>query len=341
MEMQNTESIMEALLFRYCSGEATVEECRCVEEWIRLSDENYRTAKQIATLCLVTDMIRMRPDVDVEQALAAVRKRMSKEKTSVKYLFTWLQRIAAILFIPLLILFGVQNLKPHLKEVAQMIEVKTNPGMITKVQLPDGSVVYLNSESQLVYPSFFEGEKRVVSLKGEAFFEVEKDSKHQFVILTPHDTRIEVLGTSFNVEAFERDSFVATTLVEGSLRFSYKKEHHPATVLMNPGQKLTYDVVFSQLQWKKTDGTSETGWKDGNIVFRATPLPEALRMLEKRFNVEFVLTSDRLRTEAFTGSFTQQRLERILEIFRISSGIRWRYLDVQNVMSEKTRIEIY
>ena len=68
---------------------------------------------------------------------------------------------------------------------------------------------------------------------------------------------------------------------------------------------------------------------------------EALRMLEKRFNVAFVLSNDRLRNEAFTGSFSHQRLERILEIFKISSNIRWRYLDTQDAQHEKTKIEIY
>ena len=70
--------------------------------------------------------------------------------------------------------------------------------------------------------------------------------------------------------------------------------------------------------------------KTERFVFLATPLPEALRMLEKRFNVNFVLSNDRLRSEAFNGTFTNQRLERILEIFKISSNIKWRYLDTQN-----------
>ena len=88
-------------------------------------------------------------------------------------------------------------------------------------------------------------------------------------------------------------------------------------------------------------GESEIAWKDGKIVFHATPLPEALRMLEKRFNVTFVLSNDRLRGEAFTGSFSHQRLERILEIFKISSNIKWRYLDTHNIENEKAKVEIY
>lgn len=341
METPNTDRI-EYLLPRYCSGEATVEECRQVEGWIKQSDENYRIAKQIHSLYLATDTMQVLSKVDTEKALSSVCQKMSKDNARPKVTaVTWLQHVAAILFIPLLIVFGIQNLKTRPVEIAQIIEVKTNPGMTTTVNLPDGSVVHLNSESKLSYPSFFDKDKRRVTLEGEAFFEVRKDSEHGFVISTPHETKIEVLGTSFNVEAFEKDDFVSTTLIEGKVRFNYMKNRQSTAVLMKPGQKLTYDSSSSRIQLIETNGESEIAWKDGKVVFHATPLPEALRMLEKRFNVTFVLSNDRLRSEAFTGSFSHQRLERILEIFKISSNIKWRYLDTQDTINEKTRIEIY
>lgn len=340
METPDTDKI-EDLLPRYCAGEATVEECRRVEQWIRQSDENYRIAKQIHMLYLATDTMKVLSAVDTEKAFSRVCRKMRQAPIRSGQFLIWLQRIAAILFLPLLIVFGVQNLKKRPDAIAQMIEVKTNPGMTTTVRLPDGSTVHLNSESKLSYPSFFEKDKRRVALQGEAFFEIRKDPKHGFEVSTPHDTKIEVLGTSFNVEAFEEEAFVATTLIEGKVRFDYMKERQSTAVLMKPGQKLTYDSSSSQIELTETSGESETAWKDGKIVFQATPLPDALRMLEKRFNVTFVLSNDRLREEAFTGSFSHQRLERILEIFKISSNIKWRYLDTQDAVNEKTRIEIY
>lgn len=329
---------IEELLPRYCSGEATIEECRMVEEWIRQSEDNYRIVKQMYALDQATGTVRMESKVNTEKALASVCDRMSKR--SKVNIFTLLQRVAAILFIPLLIIWGIEHFTPR-REIARMIEIKTNPGMTTTVDLPDGSKVYLNSESSLIYPAFFSEDKRNVQLKGEAFFEVQKDPNHSFVVSGPHHTQIEVLGTSFNVEAFERDSFISTTLVEGKVRFAYQKNHQPATVIMTPGQKLMYNTSSSQVNLIQTSGETETAWKDGKIVFQATPLPEALRMLEKRFNVTFVLSNNRLRGEAFNGSFTNQRLERILEIFKISSNIKWRYLDTQDTTNERARIEIY
>ena len=162
METSNTD-IIENLLPRYCSGEETVEESRQVEEWIKQSDENYRIAKQIHTLYLATDTMQVLSKVDTEKALSSVCQKMSKDTARPKVtVTTWLQRVAAILFIPLLIAFGIQNLKPRPAEIAQTIEVKTNPGMTTTVNLPDGTVVHLNSESKLSYPSFFRSEERRV-----------------------------------------------------------------------------------------------------------------------------------------------------------------------------------
>lgn len=338
METFNIDQI-EELLPRYCSGEATVEECRMVEEWIGQSEDNYRIVKQIYAIDQVMGTAQMESKVDTEKALASVSRRMTKERPLVSW-FTWVQRVAAILFIPLLITWGIEHFTPR-RDIAHMIEIKTNPGMTTTVDLPDGSKVYLNSESSLTYPSFFSEDKRCVQLKGEAFFEVQKDPEHRFIVSAPNHTQIEVLGTSFNVEAFERDSFISTTLVEGKVRFAYQKNQQSTTVVMKPGQKLMYNTTSSQVKLIQTSGETETAWKDGKIVFLATPLPEALRMLEKRFNVDFVLSNNRLRTEAFNGSFTNQRLERILEIFKISSNIKWRYLDIQDTTNERTRIEIY
>ena len=161
METQNTDMI-EYLLPRYCSGEATVKECRQVEEWIRLSDENYRIAKQIHTLYLATDTMQVLLKVDTEKALSSVCQKMSKDSVRPQVsMLTLLQRVAAILFIPLLIAFGIQTLRPR-------------PGMTTTIQLPDGSIVHLNSESKLTYPSFLIRTREGLHCKERPFLKCRK-----------------------------------------------------------------------------------------------------------------------------------------------------------------------
>ena len=130
-------------------------------------------------------------------------------------------------------------------------------------------------------------------------------------------------------------------LVEGKIGFIYSSDNGSKKVLMDPGQKLVYDTRDSKVQLYATSGESEIAWKEGKIIFRNTPLEEGLRMLEKRYNVEFIIKNDRLKGDSFTGTFTYQRLERISEYFQLSSQIRWRYLDSPDIKDEKSKIEIY
>lgn len=253
----------------------------------------------------------------------------------------WAQRAAAVLFIPLLVTLMVQHWGGSEQELAQMMEVKTNPGMMTSLTLPDGTLVFLNSESTLSYPSRFDSDTRNVTLQGEAYFEVAKNPEKKFIVSTSHQSQIEVLGTHFNVEAYEKEDRIAATLVEGKIGFIYSSDNGSKKVLMDPGQKLVYDIRDSKVQLYATSGESEIAWKEGKIIFRNTPLEEGLRMLEKRYNVEFIIKNDRLKGDSFTGTFTNQRLERILEYFQLSSQIRWRYLDSPDIKDEKSKIEIY
>lgn len=332
---------IEELLPRYCEGVATEEERLQVEMWMSESDENRRMAKQIHALYLATDTVNVMKKVDTEKALLKVKSRMSGNRHKGTMWWQWAQRAAAILFIPLLVTLMLQYWGGNEQELARIVEVKTNPGMMTSLTLPDGTLVYLNSESTLSYPSRFDNDTRNVTLQGEAYFEVAKNPEKKFIVSTSHQSQIEVLGTHFNVEAYEKEDRISATLVEGKIGFIYKSNDVSKKVLMDPGQKLVYDSKDNKVQLYVTSGESEIAWKEGKIIFRNTPLEEGLRMLEKRYNVEFIIKNDRLKGDSFTGTFTNQRLERILEYFQLSSQIRWRHLDSSNIKDEKSKIEIY
>lgn len=334
MDEYRTYPLIEELLSRYCQGDVTDEEREKVEKWIGESDEHYNMARQLFLLYLASDTLDMTRRVDSEKAFRRVKLRMRSKRLRI----LWLQgqRIAAILFIPLLIAYLVELFAPGANSL-RMLEVRTNPGMTTRLVLSDGTKVCLNSESSLVYPERFEGTSRQVRLQGEAFFEVTRNLDQRFVVQTPHDAQIEVLGTSFNVETFAHDSFISTTLITGKVNFATDTRNFS----LHPGEKLVYNVKNCQADIYQTTGEPETSWRNGKIVFRNTPFDEALRMLEKRYHVEFVITNTQYKKDAFTGSFTSQRLERILEVFRMSSGINWRYLSSEDKMDEKSKIEIY
>lgn len=338
MNNMNNDRI-EEMLPRYCEGQVTDEERLQIEAWINAAEENSRVAKQIHALYLATDTLHILKKVDTEKALLKVRSQMTGNKKTMWW--QWAERAAAILFIPLLVTLLLQYGGGDSQEMAQIMEVKTNPGMTTSLKLPDGTIVFLNSESTLTYPSHFDGDTRKVTLRGEGYFEVAKNPEKRFIVSTSHQSQIEVLGTHFNVEAYEKDNWVSTTLVEGKIGFILEQDKSSKKILMNPGQKLIFNSKDGKTQLFTTSGESETSWKDGKIIFKNTLLEEGLRMLEKRYNVEFVIQNNRLKDDSFTGTFTNQRLERILEYFQLSSQVRWRYLDSPNINDKKSRIEIY
>ena len=154
-------SDIEALLPRYFSGEATDEERMRVVQWVRESDEHARIARQIQQLCLAADALDVLERVDTERALKQVNARIDRARF--RRLVRWTERVAAVLFLPLLALslFLINN-----PEEPRMLEVRTNPGMTTRLTLPDGTQVCLNSESALIYPEKFEGKTRAVKLAG-------------------------------------------------------------------------------------------------------------------------------------------------------------------------------
>lgn len=113
--------------------------------------------------------------------------------------------------------------------------------MTTSVMLPDSTVVHLNAESSLRYPTFFAGEARRVELTGEAYFNVSRHPEKRFIVSTPCRSSIEVYGTRFNVEAYEEQDRISTTLVEGSVGFCYQDhEGNARKITLTPHHKLVY-----------------------------------------------------------------------------------------------------
>lgn len=336
---QHKHTHIKEMLLRYYNENLNSEEEKEVKEWINASEENKKTAQRIFTLSLAIDTRRMRGIVNTEKSLRQIKGRMIVQKQEFNW-WEWTKRIAVILFIPLVSLLILQHYQKSPEQLAHMIEIRTNPGMVTKLTLPDGTFVSLNSESTLKYPSHFTEETREVQLSGEAYFEVTKDPTHRFVVSTSHQSQIEVLGTHFNVEAYDKDNFVATTLTEGKINFTYQKsgKRH---ILLESGHKLIYNNTTKKVSMYQTTGISEVSWKDGKIVFKDTPLNEALRILEKSFNVKFIIKNQQFNKDSFTGTFKAQRLEKILEYFKVSSKIRWRYVNNLNKDNEKQQIEIF
>lgn len=334
---------IEELLFRYNKGETSAEENAVIENWMEESEENRKLAKDIQRISFAADMSQVASRIDQEAELAKIHSKMGVRKNN-RYLMIsrWMQKAAAILFIPILAGWALQiYLDREPQTTPQMIEVKTSPGMTASVTLPDSSVVILNSSSVLTYSSLFTGKAREVNLSGEAFFSVKKDEKKRFIVNTSQGASVTVYGTEFNVDAYRGSKEVLTTLVKGKVGLTFNSGGKLRELIMSPGEKVVYNVEQETIKLSRANIDVETSWKDGRLYFRDTPFEQVLNSLSKRYGVEFVFQKESLKKYSFTGVFVNQRLERILEHFRLASGVRFRYLEDKNIHREKQVIEVY
>lgn len=340
--MDTQKHINEHTLLSYYSGTLSADQKQEVEAWLQDSEENRKIARDVQYIYMATDTLNTINEVDSVKALAEVKNRLQKPQ-KVNFL-VWFQRIAAILLLPLLvstIYFATEE------DPIEYVEVKTNPGMVATLNLPDGSKVWLNSGSYLKHPQKFTGDTRTVELNGEAYFSVQQDQSKKFIVNTPFDLKAEVLGTEFNIEAYKKNNQVTTSLVSGSVKLSFlNKENNEESFLMKPDDEVTYNIKTRRINTNASYLPTQTAWKDGLVIFRNTSFEEALKILSKRFNTDFIVKNDLLYENSFTGTFSGQHLTLILEHFRLSSDIQYKFIDPEidpnkDKISEKTIVELY
>ena len=186
-----------------------------------------------------------------------------------------------------------------------------------QVQLADGTKVWLNSESKLKYPvAFIEGQTRQVELVyGEAYFEVSPSSHHQgstFIVTTPSQD-VEVLGTAFNIKAYQNDSHIYTTLVEGKVAINRKG----TTQHLFPNQQSILNRNTEELTINHIDVYNETSWKNGLFSFSGKTLNEIMTVLSRWYDIEFEFSKESLENVKFNGVLLKkQSLEEILTIIQ-------------------------
>ncbi len=187
--------------------------------------------------------------------------------------------------------------------------------------LSDGSKVYLNSESQLTFPSHFEGDTRNVELLGEAYFEVERDEK-PFVIQTPNLT-VDVLGTSFNINTYKTNSYINTTLVNGSIQIHLPKNQE--TFLLKPGQNFKLDKITNEISIREVNTDIYTAWVKGEFVFRDQPLIEIFAQLKRWYDFEIIYESPDIEKMRFTGSAEKAMpLNNLLDMIQVVTDIKYK-----------------
>ncbi|WP_068472918.1 FecR family protein [Saccharicrinis aurantiacus] len=179
------------------------------------------------------------------------------------------------------------------------------------LELSDGTKVWLNSETKLKYPVAFVNDQRVVELTGEAYFEVAKDKEHPFIVLSGNQ-KVKVLGTQFNVNNYDGNPSIKTTLVEGAVEVVTNSGE---SIKLNPGYQSVYDINTSEIASSKVNVSECIAWKNGIFQFSDETLVQMLGTLERWYDVSFNYKNDVLKNIRFTGKMKRyESLEEVLAI---------------------------
>ncbi len=192
-----------------------------------------------------------------------------------------------------------------------------------KIMLSDGSTIWLNSESKLRYPQKFKGDERRVFLEGEAYFEVAHNSNMPFIVETEAQELV-VLGTKFNITAFQGGSTIQSTLVSGSVKINIKDSDKK--VLLIPGQQAVVDKESKNLKVNSVDVSEITAWKEGFFSLENVTMEEFLDRLSRWYDVKFVYDNESAKELAFKGSVPRyDNLINVLDMLQAISPVEFIY----------------
>lgn len=199
-------------------------------------------------------------------------------------------------------------------------EIIVPDGKKFKLILSDGSLAHMNSGSSLKYPvNFISGENRKVLLKGEAYFEVTKDTKHPFLVAT-EEMEIKVLGTNFNVSSYQgSDTF--TVLAEGSVAVYDKKSSDSNFKTIRPGEKAI--IADNTIEVIEVDVNDYLGWREGLLAFNNEQFINIIRKIERQYGVNIKNEFTALESVRFRGFFKDETIIDLLDTFKESAGFEY------------------
>ena len=201
------------------------------------------------------------------------------------------------------------------------------------VTLPDGTIVHLNAKSSLTYSQDFGRNDRKVALSGEGFFEVKKDTEKKFTVGTGY-MDITVLGTKFNVYAYEKKDIVEMSLVEGSVDVTTSRPPYQS-IRVKPNEKVVYNKRTGNLLHERTSNKMETAWMNKELVFRSERLENVFRCLSRKFAVTFSVDDEALLNDVYTGTFDDENVESIMRVLKYHYNFK--YTNEDGVISIQTR----
>lgn len=342
------------LLSKKLSGEASAVELKELETLI-LEHPEWQYATQN-----LEDLWKQEPpkdDLQAEDAYMLHLHRMEEMNISLgddgatampvitdkKRIRRWYWAAAAVLFFAIgLFVFGTLFNKKEKSTQVATNEISTRPGSKSKIQLPDGSIVWLNAGSKLTYTKEYGQQIREVTLTGEAYFDVVKMKEKPFIIHTS-SINIKVLGTAFNVKAYPEDKQTETSLIRGSIEVTINNRPDNK-IILSPNEKLIVEnelfirkeaeknkskyalpvISINKLKHSPVDSTvAETQWVENKLVFNDESFAELAVNMERWYDVNIEINDVQLLQKRMTGNFEKETIEQALDALKLIIPFRY------------------
>lgn len=312
------------LLYKQLAEEINPSEKTQLEAWLAESKVNRLTAASVEKAWNASDLLQAEVDVDLDAefgALEALMKEDEQAKLPIKETATirkieaiapprrnWLAMAASILVIAVAAFLLRSNFGGSGNNATEWLSIATENEAHT-VTLPDNSTVYLNKNSELSYLKEFTKDKRMVQLKGEAFFEVERDVTRPFEVATGTET-ITVLGTSFNVQANENEQ---TTVYVATGKVQVGQQNNASKIILKKGEQGISNSATKEIKNLGQQSANVMAWRSKRLEFVDTPIGEVVTAVEKLYDISIDLENESLNTCGFNSSFDNQKVSTVLE----------------------------
>lgn len=282
------------------------------------------------------------PAMQYEQSVNTPEESSPGKQISIKRrLIRFASMAAAVLMAVVGLVYFFKDRLNETTPVAANI-ITTRPGSKSKINLPDGTQVWLNADSKITYNEDFNGSQRVVELTGEAYFDVVKDKNRPFIIHTKA-INIKVLGTAFNVRSYPNEKTSETSLIRGSVEVTMN-DNPDKKIVLKPNEKLVVKDIADQatlkvkdivkdetpllklvpLHYIKGDSTSvETYWTKNRLAFDGESLESVAKTIERWYAVKVIITDERLKKENYTFAFEDETLPEVLQALQLTGNFKY------------------
>lgn len=310
-------SIDDSLLNRFLEKETSNTENSKIFQWVFQSEENRKKFRQVHQVWHLSRLKQYQSEIDIDAAWLKLYRQLhglTGKRVFFQRNFYW--KVAASVAIILNVGFGSLWMNEHFQTPkSKVVSIESPSGEKSKVVLPDGTHVWLNSQTIVKYDA---SSPRKVKLQGEAYFEVVKDPDYPFEVSTNSGMKVTVLGTKFNLRSFEDEARFETTLEEGEVMISGADIKNP--VLLTPGQQANYDIRNHKIRIQYVSTEIYTLWKNNELRFTDISFQELVLRIERWYGVKIKLDSKISLEDRFTMTIKTESLRELLSMMQLTSN---------------------